>query len=579
MKQRLTFILCAFLFLLAGCSLLEGREGLVGAASDGGPGMSAAGDGMFPLASECAECHDGVTAPDGSQYSFVEDWRNSTHAQSALDPYFMAVARSETLLLPEAGSLIQETCASCHLPMADLSAQAAGLSRDFLDNASLPTQGLYSRYAEGVSCMLCHQLTEVEAPSATAFRESRLFIDLSTRTKGQSSGLRTLYGYHEIGEAGNQAMRDAFGYQSAQSDAERKSLICKVCHTLYTDSFTVEGEPLGSMLPEQVTATEWLHSSLADQSCQSCHMPAISASGPFSNNEGEGQAQGRIGSHGFFGANAYLMELNNDGFGPFDKGIQDISDFLQERTVRISLSGDILQGPLEVPGLPEGGLPQAPGLSFQDDGEGQDAGVLQIEARIDSVVGHKFPTGFPSRRAWLHVTVRDQGGTVVFESGAWDETGRILDDEGDFAPGSFEPHYQVIDAPGQVQVYESVMMDSEGKATTNLLQGVCYAKDNRILPPGFDKASAASDIAVVGGAFRDADFIGGGDVTIYRIPADPKGSYTVEVDLLYQAIAYRYLKGLEERPSAEQQLLAEKAGQVPEQPLKVASQTIVVGGR
>ena len=37
--------------------------------------------------------------------------------------------------------------------------------------------------------------------------------------------------------------------------------------------------------------------------------------------------------------------------------------------------------------------------------------------RDRNLAGHKFPTGHPYRRAWLHVRVSDPAGRVLFESG------------------------------------------------------------------------------------------------------------------------------------------------------------------
>ena len=575
MKARLTIGFLALFLLLVGCTV-TGQQGEAGGKAPNSSAASAAE--LFPLATECTECHDSIIDTDGSSYSFVEDWRNSTHAQSALDPYFMAVVRSEATILPEASDQIQETCAGCHLPMADLSAQAAGSSRSFLDNAAKPGHQLHGLYAEGTSCMLCHQLNEVQTEGSLAFLDSKLFIDFSLPAAGgagSASGAggagsaRKLYGYHQIDSAGQQPMLEAFGYRSVQSDAERKSAICKVCHTLYTDSFTVDGIATGTKLPEQVPALEWLHSSLADQSCQSCHMPVISAAGPLSNSEVSGEVQGRIAAHSFVGANSYLMELNHDAFGPFDSGVHGINDFLQTKTATLSVSGTRGLVTVNSPALSD----PAPAKAAPD------ANELLLDVRIDSLTGHKFPTGFPSRRAWLHVVVLDQAGAVVFESGAWDEAGMILDNDADLTPGSFEPHYQVIDAPGQVQIYESVMMDSRGMATTNLLQGLRFGKDNRLLPPGFDKQVVAADIAVVGEALDDRDFIGGSDSLQYRI-AVPVGSgkLTVEVELVYQAIGYRFLKNLEEHPSAEQGILSERVRQRPNIPVVVVGQKLLISG-
>ena len=42
-----------------------------------------------------------------------------------------------------------------------------------------------------------------------------------------------------------------------------------------------------------------------------------------------------------------------------------------------------------------------------------------------------------------------------------------------------------------MQIYESIMGTPAGAPTTGLLQATQYLKDNRLLPRGFDKRTAA----------------------------------------------------------------------------------------
>ena len=55
------------------------------------------------------------------------------------------------------------------------------------------------------------------------------------------------------------------------------------------------------------------------------------------------------------------------------------------------------------------------------------------------------------------------------------------------------------------------MGDPAGVPTTGLLTAVGFLKDNRLLPRGFEKNTAGSDIAVVGDAAEDVDFADGID--------------------------------------------------------------------
>jgi hypothetical protein len=172
-------------------------------------------------------------------------------------------------------------------------------------------------------------------------------------------------------------------------------------------------------------------------------------------------------------------------------------------------------------------------------------GRLEFDVSVLNKTGHKLPTAYPARRAWLHVTVRDRAGAMLFESGAVRSDGSIVGNDNDVDGEKFEPHYIRITAPDQVEIYESIMGDFKGRVTTGLVSGNHYLKDNRILPKGFDKETADPAIAVIGAARGDRRFVGGGHAVRYSVAVAAGGPYRISVELLYEAIGYRWAHNLE----------------------------------
>jgi hypothetical protein len=181
-----------------------------------------------------------------------------------------------------------------------------------------------------------------------------------------------------------------------------------------------------------------------------------------------------------------------------------------------------------------------------------EAGRLTARVTVTNLTGHKLPTGYPSRRAWLHVVVSDASGRTLFESGAVRPSGAIVGSDLDADASRHEPHYDEIRTGGQVQIYEPVMTDRSGAITTGLLSGTRYVKDNRLLPRGFDKAAAGPDIAVYGEAASDANFAGGSDQVRYSVDVTgAQGPFQVQADLRYQSISYRWADNLRRYDAAE----------------------------
>ena len=150
------------------------------------------------------------------------------------------------------------------------------------------------------------------------------------------------------------------------------------------------------------------------------------------------------------------------------------------------------------------------------------------------------------------VTAAD--GHVVFESGKLNPDGSIAGNANDADPTRFSPHYTRITQADQVQIFEPILGDSQGHVTTGLLSATQYLKDNRILPAGFDKSTAAPDIAVHGEAAADPGFTAGSSTTHYDMSINgAAGPFRIAAELMYQPVGYRWAHNLASYQAAEPQ--------------------------
>lgn len=486
------------------------------------------GPAHFLTADRCMACHNSLTTPSGRDASIGFDWRASIMANSSRDPYWQASVRREVLDHPTARAEIQDECSTCHMPMQRFTARAAGGLGLVFDR--LPTnQGtdpLDSLSADGVSCTTCHQIQRDRLGEPSSF-SGGFVIDTTTPI-----ARRPVFGPYEVDRGHTTVMHSSSSFVPTQSDHIRQSELCATCHTLYTPTLDSAGRRVGT-LPEQMPFLEWRHSAYrTEQSCQSCHMPRVVAAGdsvPIT--AVQGQPRPDVRRHWFPGGNFFMLGMLN--------------------RYRTDLAVEALPQELDVAGAQTRELlAQAARVEVRPGPV--DAGRLVVDVDVVNLSGHKLPSAYPSRRVWLHVTVRDRSGATVFESGALTPAGRIVGNDNDDDRTKYEPHYREITRPDQVQIFEAIMHDPNGAVTTGLLTAISYAKDNRILPRGFDKATADRDIAVLGDAAGDPGFVGGSSRTRYSIGvARARGPFRVDAELWYQPIAYRWAQNLRLQPAAE----------------------------
>ena len=476
---------------------------------------------LFTHSDNCVACHNNLIAPTGEDVSIGATWRSTMMANAARDPYWHAGVRRETMDHPKHSADIQNECSACHMPMAQKIAQAAGGLGEVLSHlpiANGDTSELHRLAADGISCTVCHQIAPDNLGTRDSFNAN--FKLLPT----PADGARVIFGPYRIDAGRKTIMKSVTGFVQAEAKHIRQSELCASCHTLITEAYGPNGEVIGS-LPEQMNYQEWQHSAFNKEgrSCQSCHMPE--ARGPVRAASVLGDARDHMAQHVFVGGNAFMVRMLSRY--RTELGVEALPSELEataRATVR-QLQQDTATLTVSTPEL--------------------SGNTLRFDVDVSNLTGHKFPTGYPSRRTWLHVTVRDARNVPVFESGAIEASGAIQGNDNDADPRRYEPHYEEVTSPDQVQIYEPVLGDRTNVPTTGLLTATQYLKDNRLLPRGFDKATAAPEIGVYGEAARDGDFRSAGDRIRYAVAVPGQGPYTVDVELLYQTIGYRWAHNLE----------------------------------
>jgi len=149
----------------------------------------------------------------------------------------------------------------------------------------------------------------------------------------------------------------------------------------------------------------------------------------------------------------------------------------------------------------------------------------------------------------VHVRAEGAGGEVLFESGAMDASGALVDRMGKRLDmtDTVMPHRDVIQSENEVQVYEAVAKNAAGKPTHLPLESFGYLKDNRLLPVGWSKSDQWIDWIGPVGIAGDVSFVSGLDLVEYRIP---QGSAVKRVTarLLYQTVRPAELEALAKVP-------------------------------
>ena len=505
---------------------------------------------LFSGSGACASCHRNMKDEAGTDVSNDSLWRSTLLANAARDPYWRATVRSEVNQAPQIAEVIQQKCATCHMPMAEVTLIHNQQAVTLVDQGLFdPANELNLLGNDGVSCTICHQIEPDNLGQPDSFSGGFL-IDTQS-----AQGQRLSYGPYKIEPDQVAVMQSASGFIPQLGAHLAQAETCGNCHDLYTPYLDAAGQVAGEF-GEQLIYSEWDNSAYAEtQSCQSCHMPQ--AQGGVQLAITGGPLRQPFSQHTLVGGNAYMARL------------------LQQNGEELQVSANPDQFLATIEKTIDQISTQTARLTLQETRVAN--GQLSGEILIENLAGHKFPAGFPSRRAWLHVRVLDKDGKLVFESGAVSEDGAILGNDNDSDPAQFEPHYTVLSQPDQVQIYEGIIVNSDGQVTTTLLRAASYIKDNRLLPAGFQANPQIPALSPAGEAAADADFTGGSDRINLQIDVSQwQGPFTLDVNLLYQTIAYRWAQNLILEEGAEISQFAGYYAATPNLPLTVASAQVTI---
>lgn len=479
--------------------------------------VPASGDASFKTdhfvgSGGCATCHNGLRDHGNQDVSLETDWNSTMMANAARDPLFRAKLAAEIKRFPALKDKIEEKCARCHTPMASFEMrmlnQKSNLTGDGFFNQ---TNKYFSAAMDGVSCSLCHQVSADKLGAPAGFSGNY-----------ELNHTDTIYGPFENPTTG--PMRTAVGFTPAYAPHITESKLCSTCHNLFNDVIDASGKATGQSFGEQTLYTEWENSQYAQgttaRSCQYCHMPETlgvtvatgTANLPMRN---------AFSRHLFVGGNTLMLDILNNNKTALAVKANNFP-------VVIARTRELLK--------------QAASLEMVM--ANNTSAVLEFALRVRNTSGHKLPSGYLARRAYLHVTVKNAAGAVVFESGATNADGSIVGVDADANALAFERHYDVISSSNDVQVYEAITGDTTGQANYSMMRAATYLKDNRLLPAGSQASSLPAEIRPDATTLADSNFSGGSDEVTYRLAGLGVGPFTVEAELNYQTASYRYLQDL-----------------------------------
>ncbi len=351
----------------------------------------------------------------GCHEEIAREWEVSAHRWSAMDAAFVEV---QNAMAEQNGAESTRYCAGCHDPISLF----AGTKNVFVEDLTS-----HVGYDEGISCLSCHAISETDVQGNANYvmdRPDRYLFELrdGALAKGVSDFLIRAYPRHHT--------------ETLSHTLFKSPEFCAACHKQFIDE---EINQVGWVqLQNQYDnwrKSRWNHPDDPTKTveCRECHMPLTDSSDPARGDDADynrSAADGKHRSHRFLGANQFM---------PIALGLEGGEE-------QAELTEKWLRGEIEIPEISDkwqAGAAVPIEIVAPERVSRGEAVELQV-AITNNKVGHDFPTGpLDIIQAWIELTVTDQVGNVVFETGRRDERNFI-------EPGSFIFKAEPVDQYGNL---------------------------------------------------------------------------------------------------------------------------------
>jgi hypothetical protein len=539
----------------------------------------------FLTSSQCLGCHGASGENMSLQYAALgkkpinlspyTEWRASMMGLAGRDPIFHAQLESEKTLYPSQAGFFDNTCYRCHGVMGQRQVEAdrnQPFTHSMVYARPEDPDGKYGSLArDGISCAVCHRIAKEELGKPASFT-GKFKVDPPDVANGPYDQPTTL------------PMKNALGITVRESEQMKSSALCGSCHTVILPVFDKKGRQVRDKdgkpkeFHEQMTYPEWLNSAYQNErepidrgqvkTCQDCHMPTKLGElnlafrianieddtypftdGRAANKDIHLQVRDRYARHTLAGLNQFGLMM-----------FQQFPEILGIRTADYMFGAGVLGLITAQNSSSELAREQTAKIAVTS--LTRTADFVEARVEVENLAGHGMPSGVAFRRAFLTFEALDENGTVLWASGRTNSVGAIVKGASEevlpteflFDPATrkqvYQPHYEIISGENQVQIYEELIEDTEGKITTSFVGLDHPLKNNRLQPKGWRSDGPYAEFtAPHGNAEHDPDYDGksgasGVDHLIYRIPIDDRsrGIASVRVVMNYQSIPPYYLQ-------------------------------------